>query len=132
MTITELSAAWNDLRNAALGRGTKPNVSAALAARVGSEYDAWRAYFETAPPTEDADMPAVTLQGDWLNRYRVLVAAVQSEGVSVAALPKDASERALDSAKEGIATLGTALQVLAIAAAVTIPVALVLTLRGRR
>lgn len=77
-SLDELSAAWNGLRNAALGRGTSPNVSPALAADVSRAYDEWREWLQHAPPI--ADVLAHAMAHNWVKRYRALVARVQREG----------------------------------------------------
>ncbi len=85
MTLTELSDAWNELRNATLGRSTTPVVSAQLAERIGNTYERWRTWLASAGPMQDiaADLTAA----GWLNEYRSLVVAAKTEGVSVNALP---------------------------------------------
>lgn len=42
-----LSDYWNQLRNAALGRGLSPNVSPVLATLVGEQYEKWRTWLES-------------------------------------------------------------------------------------
>ncbi len=78
MTLDELSAAWNDLRNAALGRGLAPNVPPALAANVDRQYKAWRKALIHMPAA--ADMLASAYTRDWVSKYRRLLARVQKAG----------------------------------------------------
>ena len=138
MTVGELSALWNDLRNAALGRGVKPLVSAPLAARIGSEWDAWRAYYEQqAGPLQDLDLPTSTLEGDWVDRYRALADAVGKEGIYVKGLPLDPIEKTVApvkaAAQAGLDVLGEGLKTVLVAAAIIIPAGLALMLyRGSR
>ncbi len=111
MTIDELSEAWNELRNAALGRGTKPVVSAELAQRVGADYDAWRDALQNNQwPTDDA-FASVTASR-WVDRYRELLELVEGEGVKPArALPKNFIERFADGVQTSFIIAGIALAV---------------------
>ena len=92
MTLTELSAAWNDLRNATLGRTAKPLVSATLANRIGVEWERWRVYYEHAGVT--ADLAASVAASEYVDAYRQLVDAAAAEGVKVNALPETNYEKA--------------------------------------
>lgn len=78
MTIAELTQAWDDLRNAALGRGTMPNVSRALAETVGRYYEEFRAWLADAGPLEEL-APSITA-AQWIGRYRALWNMLQAEG----------------------------------------------------
>ena len=78
MTLDELSTAWNDLRNSALGRTTAPNVPPALAATVERQYKAWRKALIHMPAA--ADMMASTYTSHWVTKYRRLLAQVQKAG----------------------------------------------------
>lgn len=78
MTLAELSTAWNDLRNAAFGRGTVPRVSRALAETVGRYYEEFRAWLADAGPLEEL-APSVTA-AQWVGRYRALWKMLQAEG----------------------------------------------------
>jgi NAD-specific glutamate dehydrogenase len=91
VTLIELSAAYNDLRNATLGRGVKPLVSAALAERVGVAYEKWRAYYGSAGV--QADLAASVTASEYVDAYRALVDAAASEGVKVNALPTTPFEK---------------------------------------
>lgn len=107
MTVNELSEAWNQLRNAALGRGTKPNVSPDLAGRVAREYERWRAWRADADPTDDL-MASLTARA-WVDRYRKILAAVQREGKGpkpenvLAVTPVEAAMAAADRLEKSIA-----------------------------
>lgn len=74
MKVDELAKAWNDLANAALGRGTTPNVPPKLAGEVRREYDAWRAALADEHPF--ADVFASISTREWVRRYRALRAKV--------------------------------------------------------
>lgn len=94
MNIDELSSAWNEMRNAALGRGLKANVSAELAKVVAGEYERWRAARAEMGPVDDVLSAFTTRQ--WVTRYRNLVSKVQKEGIKLAnVLPPTTLERAL-------------------------------------
>jgi len=110
MTLQELSDAWNELRNATLGRGVTPNVSAPLATRVANTYERWRSWLANATPLTDiaADLTAA----GWLDEYRQLVAAAKAEGVIVTALPTTFGENVSSAA----AYTGKTLAVVAAAA----------------
>jgi hypothetical protein len=123
VTLTELSSAWNALRNATLGRGAVPLVSNALAQEIGGAYEEWRKYYEEAGINED--LAASVTASAWVERYRSLVEAAHSEGVNVSALPLNPLERAKAAASGGI-------NLLAIALGIGLPIAAVLALRGRR
>lgn len=78
-----LTAAWNALRNAALGRGVAPLVDAALAAEVGQRYEGYRAWLaDVTRQYGPAAYVQVELVGGqrWIDEYRELarrVAAVR-------------------------------------------------------
>jgi hypothetical protein len=59
--VNMLTAAWNELRNYALGKGTKPLVSATVAELVGRRYEEWRAALAGMGPM---DTMLVTAQAD--------------------------------------------------------------------
>jgi len=90
VNLTELSDAWNTLRNAALGRGTSPNVPAELANDVGTQYEAWRAWLEGLGPLsgtlqqELVDDPISSQAYPWLLKYRALAKRVRAAGVEFA------------------------------------------------
>ena len=93
MTLGELTEAWNELRNSALGRGVKPNVSPSLARRVGREHAAFRNWVRDATPVDDIITSASSRK--WVQRYRKLLAQVQREGVEPSfSLPMTAMEAA--------------------------------------
>lgn len=141
MTLAELSSAWNVLRNAALGRGTTPKVSARLGEHVGIEYEAWRAWLSEQGALEDW-VPSVTASS-WVDRYRALWKLVDKEGKAPAStlmLEKTPLESAADAAKhagEGAgklieATAGWVQGVAIAVAAALAAAAVILVARGRR
>jgi hypothetical protein len=131
MTLTELSAAWNDLRNAALGRGeARPiKVPLALGLEVGIAYEEWRAYLASRGPLESA-IPEL----QWLEKYRALAAKVKAAGVNFEAPPATLLEQAAALPGQAAGALGHTVQTIAIAfGAVVLPLGLLWLLnRGRR
>lgn len=101
MTINDLNKAWNDLRNAALGKGTHPNVPKALAERLGRAYEQWRTFFEGRHfSADDLNMPAITFSDEtsnWLDIYRRFILEVKHAGIDLTTveLPPDAGEKAV-------------------------------------
>lgn len=78
MTQDELSAAWIELRNAALGRGVSPVVSAPLADRVGRASELWRSWLAGhLGPTGEVQL------GVWQSTYAELADAVRAEGAKL-------------------------------------------------
>lgn len=116
MTLDDLSKAWNELRNAALGQGLQPKVSKGLATHVGEEYVAWRdAYQNDQWPTDD--MAASLTAGRWVDRYRELLQAVEAEGVRPGyTLPKNPIEQL-----EGALGTAAALAGLVLAIGLSVP-----------
>lgn len=102
MTIEQLSTAWNNLRNAALGRGVTPIVSPELAIEVGTQYEAWRAYLADKSAAAWIPLsPTSFVEDEWVQRYRALVAKVQAENVTVPdVLPPTLAEKAKGQAKD--------------------------------
>ncbi len=98
MTVDELSAAWNSLRNAALGRGTKPNVPDKLAREVELEWWRWRSERPLFGPTADV-LGSVALR-KWVTRYRNLAAKVRAAGIK--RLPDEPELTTLEKALQGI------------------------------
>lgn len=70
--LTEFANAWNELRNAIMGRGTeKPEgVPLELYTKMGNTYERWRAYL-AAVPLDMAVLPVKALS-DWVLEYREL------------------------------------------------------------
>jgi hypothetical protein len=124
MTLTELSTAWNDLRNAALGRSTTPLVPPVLAAKVGNAYERWLNWYSFAGPPSDM-IPSITA-APWVDEYRALLAEVQAAGVKpasvLASTPLEGAAAAVSSAGKGI--YYTAL-------AIAVPLVLLLALKRR-
>jgi hypothetical protein len=125
VNVTDLSEAWNNLRNAALGRGTTPHVSPGLADTVGMQYERWRAYYAASGPLDDVFTSYSA--SEWLAIYRKLVADVRAEGVKVEALPRAPWEKITDSA----ATLGQVVGGLVFFGVAATALALVLGKRSR-
>lgn len=92
MTLAELSQAWNDLRNAALGRGLNPNVKPATAELIGNAYERWRAWYQKAGVSDD--MVASVSAAPMVELYRKTLALAKAEGVKVAELEQTPVERA--------------------------------------
>ena len=95
MTLTELSDAWNALRNAALGRGVAPLVPEPLAGDVARQYEAWRAWLAKQGPLTG---PLDIAEGvEWIQRYRKLLSRVQKAGQTPAkVLPRGVIEASLE------------------------------------
>lgn len=117
MNLQELSDAWNNLRNDALGRGTQPLVSAALAQKVGNTYERFKVWLGNAGVIDD--VLADALAHGWVDQYRDLAKSVQAEGkLKTAPLPTTFGEIVATTA-QGVANLGSA--VILIAAAIGLP-----------
>lgn len=99
MTSQELSDAWNELRNAALGRGTSPRVSPALARVVAREYEKWRRELHASPWKGDDPPPWVWEQ---VATYRKVFAKVKAEGK---APKKELPQTPLERVGRGLETL---------------------------
>lgn len=91
MTLQELSDAWNLLRNSALGRGTRPNVSEPLADEVAEAHSEFRRWLAQQGPLSGV---SAELSGQpWIDRYRELAAAVRKEGQWAPELVRSPLER---------------------------------------
>lgn len=134
MKITDLADAWNALRNAALGRGVAPLASPALAAKVGAEYDAFRAYYESTGP--GTDFAPTLAASDWIERYRALYTALKSEGHAPTAdvLPPTVLEELKKTLGPALSALGGGFETLFILIAASIPLAAIAyaVTRGRK
>lgn len=103
MTLGELSAAWNELRNAAWGRGTQPLVDAKLADQIGAGYEAWRAYYEESGFTDEF-APSIAAS-EWVDRYRMLAAKMAEAGhplTGAMQLPPTPLEQATSTLRWGV------------------------------
>jgi hypothetical protein len=107
MNLTELTNAWNQLRNAALGRGTAPSVAPALAAVVGVRYERFREELGRAHvEAEYLGLPAWVYAeyNDTLRRVRAALPDAE--------LPPEPAEgpvdAALDKLSDGVATVAVA------------------------
>lgn len=138
MKLQELSDAFNALRNDAIGRGTAPLASAALAAKVGNVYERFRVYLANAGVLDDvfADVTAL----GWVKQYQALAAELQAEGklktaptgLNFATKLQDITTDVADAAT-AVATglASTAQAIVLVVAAVSLPL-LFLVLKGRR
>lgn len=131
MTLTELSTAWNDLRNAALGRTATPNVPTALAAEVGTSYEQWRAYLASGPTWTAEVVPE--LASTWLERYRALASKVHVAVPGFAPASTGLLEQATNAIEQATNAIGEALKtVLIVVAAIGIPLLVLRALSGAR
>lgn len=128
MNLQELSDAFNALRNDALGRGTQPLVSAALATKVGNTVDRFKNYLSGASVLDDITADA-TAHG-WVDEYRSLATAVKAEGIKLTApLPTTFGEVVATTATATAHFAQTAIIVLA---AVGVPLLYLMMGGGRR
>lgn len=131
-----LTDRYNELRNAAMGRGLKPNVSETVADIVGDQYDAfraWRAGWGNTPGTDYLDgVPHDIFSGElrtWEVKYNATRTIVANElgdslvppevpvGSAIERAAVDTAEAVQDIAKKA-ATGGAVLAGLAVAAVV--------------
>lgn len=104
-SIDELSAAWNKLRNAALGRGTTPKVKPELAKRVGDTFEAWRRWQESIGPLDTLFAQAAYTDNlkQWQARGEALRAEVEAElGVKLPAFPDPVAQQVVTHALETV------------------------------
>lgn len=95
MTLDELSTAWNDLRNSALGRGVAPNVPPKLAEEVERRWGMWRNALQGLPPAAQDWSQGYTWK--WVKAYRRLLAKVQKAGAGPKnVLPETTFEQTAD------------------------------------
>lgn len=100
-TLGQLSDAWNALRNAALGRGTTPLVSASLAAAVGTDYESFRSWLAAKGPAVDlqAQFTFDDATAGWVDRYESLAVLVTNEtGKQLPATPIPALQQGVRTA----------------------------------
>lgn len=127
-TLVEVNDAWNDLRNAAQGRGVVPVVPAGLNARVQASYADWRAYYEAIGPLSEPLVPSVELARE-ISAYRALAKEVKAAGAVLAAeLPATPLEQVARAASNTFGMFET----LAMVAALGFGAALLVALKGRR
>jgi hypothetical protein len=98
MTLAELSTAWNDLRNAALGQGLVPNVKPVTATKIGNYYERWRAWYATAGAMSDLVPDATAAQ--WLSLYRDAAKLALADGAKFTVLEQQPLERLATSASQ--------------------------------
>jgi hypothetical protein len=120
-TLDKLSAAWNALRNAALGQGTvRPKgVSAELATRVGTAYEAWRRWLDSLGPVDT--LYAQAFQSDNLAQWRARGDALRLEvqratGHALPEFPAPVAQQVLQDFADVAVPIGTG--VLLVASAV--------------
>lgn len=100
-TVQQLSNAWNELRNAALGRGVQlpAGMSSELADEVGDAYDRWRAWLSEQGALAEAQRE-ITLIGDgreWADRYEALAEQVtRATGKRLPLAPSSPIEQAAE------------------------------------
>jgi hypothetical protein len=124
MTLAELSTAWNDLRNATLGQSVVPLVKPVTATTIGNYYERWRAWYATAGAM--ADMVPDATAAQWLSLYRDAAKLAKADGAKFTELEAQPLERAV----AAVTTAGKGL--IYAAAAVAVPLLLLVILRGQR
>lgn len=131
MTLGELSNAWNELRNAVLGRGTQPSagVKPTTATTIGNYYERWRKYYESAGIADDM-VPSATA-AEWVTLYRDGVRLAKADGLVLAfELGATPIERTAAAAQAAVTGVGNGL--FFVAAAISVPLVLFLAARSRR
>lgn len=94
LTLTEISEFWNNLRNAAIGRGVgSAKASPPLAAVIEADYARWRVFYVEASRLEHMGLTEETAY--WRQRYDTLRDALAAEKISVEPLPVPAIEQGL-------------------------------------
>lgn len=131
-TLVEVNDAWNELHNAAFGRGVSPLVAPALASEVERAYNAWREYYQGLQSSfglMDPLLPSVELFEE-IASYRRTLELVRKAGHAPAhVLPRTPLETLGDVAETAAEwTLG----IVAVAAGVVFAGGLLLALRGQR
>jgi hypothetical protein len=91
MTLDELGQAWNDLRNAAIGRSVKPIVKPATAKLIGDAYERWRRWYNSA--TVGGDLITSVSASPMIELYRKCAALAKAEGVKFIELEQTPMER---------------------------------------
>jgi hypothetical protein len=84
LTLNDLLQAWNELRNAVMGRGIAkpPNVSQRLYDATGEEYLAFRKWLSEKPALVQV-MFEITGAPDYIERYRLVFEMARREGINV-------------------------------------------------
>lgn len=127
MTLDELSKAWNDLRNAALGQGLTPNVKPTTATTIGNYYERWRTWLAGAGVA--TDMAAEVTAAPWLSLYRDAARLAKADGAKFVELEQTAGERAGGAVSS---VVGSTRGLLYAAAAVVLPLFFLVVLKRRR
>jgi hypothetical protein len=102
-TVQRLSDLWNELRNAALGRGTKlpAGMSSELADEVADAWEEWRAWLADQGAMAEAQRE-ITLLGEgreWADRYDELADQVsRATGKKLASAPSSPVEQVISQA----------------------------------
>ncbi len=107
--VQRLSDYWNQLRNAALGRGLAPNVSPVLATLIGEQYEKWRVWLEAQGALESI-MDALPFTDDELamqvRQYNAARTTVSTE-LPASSLPPALQEgTSIENATEAIKEAG--------------------------
>lgn len=131
MTLTELNAAWQDLRTAALGRsGLDENVSAGLASRIAQALEGWGRFYASAGYGSDFFGSSHPEVAAWLERYRVLAFDARREGLRFAEFGDTSGEQLSEAASTVASATGHALFSVGLLA--TALAGLYLVIKGRR
>lgn len=105
VTLNDLAEAWNQLRNAALGRSTTPLVNAALATEVADAYEAFRAWLGEQGPIES--MIETPTARAWLERHNELRAQVALEAPAPEPLPETLGESMAEATERALRDMGS-------------------------
>lgn len=94
MTLQELSDSWNELRNAAQGRGVAPIAPPAIAERVSVQWEAFRAWLGSLGPFDAlAERVVTSVEGRrWIALHNELRRLLLGAGVQ--AVPDEIDEYA--------------------------------------
>jgi hypothetical protein len=132
-TVQQLSNAWNELRNAALGRGVAlpAGMNSELADEVAHAWEQWRAWLAEQGALAEAQRE-ITLLGDareWADRYEGLAEQVtKATGKRLPLAPSSPVEQVISQAA-GIAS--PAALALLVGAGVVLAVKALSSVRGR-
>lgn len=129
MDLNELSNAWNELRNAAWGRGTQPAVPLALADRIGREWQSFRDWLAEQGVLEDVF--ASLSASKWVARYRQLALELRTAGGTLDH-SVELEETPLEKLKDAGSGFTRGLGIAAVVAAAVAAGVLVMAIGGRR
>lgn len=104
MTLQQLSDRWNELAVAGLGRGSGAPVDGALAMRVRTQYEAFRAWLVSQGPLDELRERVLASDDGarWVRSYNELRELVAAQGRAVPdelAVPRGLAGEAFDLAK---------------------------------